>query len=57
VDSTDIYYADVSTTFLNKVHTSCLKTLANSKGSSVALYASAIDPNNGDAKSAESVQF
>jgi hypothetical protein len=45
-------YADVGTSFLNKLQTSYLKTLANSHGSSVALYANLIDPNTGNTKSA-----
>ena len=50
-------YANVGTTFLNQVHTSYLKTLANSKGSAVALYANTIDPNNGNSKSTEAAEM
>jgi hypothetical protein len=50
-------YANVGTTFLNKIQTAYLKTLANSKGSSVALYASTIDPNTGGTKSTEIAQM
>lgn len=44
-------YSQVGQTFLTTVHNAYIKTLANSKGSSVALYANTIDPNTGGTRS------
>jgi hypothetical protein len=46
-------YSNVGQTFLTRVHNSYIKTLANSKGSAVPLYAETIDPNAGGTKSTQ----